>query len=336
MSARFLVTGGTGFIGRRLVAALAARHGASSVVCLIAPAASPAEAAALDALRAAGVRLLPSDLLGSPVCAEPAPKVEAVFHLAASLDLGAPESRLRVNDEGTRNLLAWLGGAARGGRVNYVSSVAVHDRVAHPTAPIDEKSPFTPRTAYGVTKLRGEELLRAGAEPGGYSWTVFRLPTVYGPGQRDGGLFSTMLKLAPANALLARLDWPGRTSVIHVDDVVEALVALSSLPEAAGQAYCVSSDEHPTVGEIARTIAKVSGGALSPISIPGPLLALMRAAAWSPLLRTCAPASARLAAWRVSLMVSDGFWFDPSKFRAVYRKPMRALEDGLRELAVTR
>ena len=332
MNERFLVTGGTGFIGRRLVARLAAEHGASSVACLVGPAAFPAEAEALATNRTLGIRLIEGDLLGAPVSAEAPPASAFVFHLAASLDLGAPESRLRVNDEGTRRLLQWLDRAAKGARIVYVSSVAVHDRDAPPTAPISEGSPFAPRTAYGLTKLRGETLLRDRAEELGYTWTVVRLPTVYGPGQREGGLFSTLLKLAPANALLARLDWPGRTSVIHVDDVVDALLELSRSPEAAGQAYCVSTDEHPTVGEIARHAARASGRELRPIPIPNALLELIRAVAWSRWLQSLAPAPIRLAAWRLSLMVSDGFWFDTAKFKGIYKKPMRTLEQGLGEL----
>lgn len=331
MSARFLVTGSTGFVGRRLIRRLVSEHGAASIACVVGPPANPREAEAMAAHRAQGIRLIAGDLLASPVSAEPAPRCDAVFHLAASIELGAGEAALRVNDEGTRRFLDWLGGAASGGRVLYVSSIAVHDRSGPPEGPISEASPFSPRTAYGRTKLRGEELVRERSAAQGYAWTVIRLPTVYGPGQREGGLFETMLRLAPAGALLARLDWPGRTSVIHVDDVAEALVAFAGLPQAAGQAYNVASEEHPTIGDIARLACEAAGKPFEPIAIPRALLAAARALVWSRLALDLAPGPARLALWRLSLMVSDGFWFDTAKFRDAYSKPLRALKDGLAE-----
>ena len=41
------------------------------------------------------------------------------------------------------------------------------------------------------------------------------------------------------------------------------------------------------------------------------------------------PSSGRLAFWRLSLIISDGFWFDTTKFRRVYTKPMKKLGEGL-------
>lgn len=329
---RFLVTGGTGFIGRRLVRRLLADHGAQAIVCLVKAPVTAAEREAVERFRSSGVRLIAGDLLNEPVAIEPPPRVEVVFHLAANIATDAPEAELRVNDQGTRRLLDWISPVSRGTRIVYVSSVAVHDRQSEPKGPICETSPLTPRTAYGRTKLEGEHILRRRADADGCSWTVLRLPTVYGPGQKQDGLFDQLAKKSATGSLLARIDWPGRTSIIHVDDVVSVMIDLASRPDAAGEVFCVASDESLSVGELARRIGAFGGHPIRPLAVPNPLLSAARRLVWSPGVQRAMPEFASLAFWRLSLMISDGFWFDTAKFRAVYDKPLKTIEEGLRDL----
>ena len=214
-----LVTGGTGFIGRRLMALLLDRLRPEDITCLVKPPLNERETSAEQTFRAAGVRLISGDLARPEVADVSAPDVDLVFHLAANIDTAASMSDLRVNDLGTDHLLNWLGGGLRGRRIMYTSSVAVVDRNGPARAPIDEATPCTPRTAYGVTKRDGERILRDRAARDGFTWTIVRLPTVYGPGQKPGGMFDLLLGYVGRGALLGRLLWPGRTSVMFVDDV---------------------------------------------------------------------------------------------------------------------
>ena len=324
-----LVTGGTGFIGRRLVRQLVAQYGVDAVACLVKPPVTRLEAEALETFRGQGLRLIEGDLMARPVAAQAPPAVDVVFHLAANIDTDATLEALRVNHEGTDRLLDWLSVVSRGVRIVYASSVAVHDRVAAPEGPIVETSPLTPRTGYGRTKLRGEEILAERALHDGYSWTVVRLPTVYGPGQKPDGLFDQLIKRAEGGSLLGRVDWPGRTSIVHVDDVATAMIELAGRPEAAGEVFCIASDESLTVGELARGIGVVIGRPVRPIGIPGPLVAITRWIVWNRAIAAMVPASGRLAFWRLSLIISDGFWFDTTKFRRVYTRPLKTLQDGL-------
>ena len=324
-----LVTGATGFIGRRLVRRLLAIHGAGAIVCLVKPPATPLEAEALESYRASGIRLIEGDLTHQPVSAEPALPADTVLHLAANIDTDAGEADLVVNHAGTRNLLDWLAPVSRGARIVYASSVAVHDRDAAPTAPIDERSPLVPRTLYGKTKLQGETILRERAGHDGYTWTIARLPTVYGPGQKAGGLFDTMIALASAGALLGRIDWPGRTSIIYVDDVADVMIDLAGRPEAAGEIVCLASDESHTVGEIARIVGRGVGHPVRPLRVPQILWSAGRAVVWNRAVAAALPPPLRLSFWRLSLIISDGFWFDTTKLRRLYPAPIRNLEQGL-------
>lgn len=328
---RVLVTGSTGFIGRRLIRRLLADSGPESIACLVTSPVTPLEARALDWHRSVGLRLIEGDLRNVPVSVEVPPAVDLVFHLAANIDTDATDDEARVNAAGTRNLLDWLQPVSRGARILYTSSVAVHDRNAQPRAAISEESPLVPRTAYGRTKLEGEQILRERAGRDGYSWTILRLPTVYGPGQKPAGLFDRMIQMASSGALLGRIDWPGRTSIIHVDDAADVMADLATREEAANEVYCVASDESLTVGEVARKVGDVLGRPVAPIRLPHPLLRAAQTFVWNRALQAVVPRFARVPVWRLSLIVSDGFWFDATKFRKVYRKPLRNLEQGLRD-----
>ena len=44
------------------------------------------------------------------------------------------------------------------------------------------------------------------------------------------------------------------------------------------------------------------------------------------------PRFARVPFWRLSLIVSDGFWFDTTKLRRVYHNPLRNIEEGLAQM----
>lgn len=334
--ASFFVTGSTGFIGRRLVNRLVSEFGPRSVVCLTRVPSRTVEARALEAQRALGLRVIESDLLEDPVSVERPPGQSVVFHLAANVDTSATEHRLRVNDVGTQHLLEWLRAGASDARIVYTSTVAVHDRNARPIGPLSETSPCVPRTAYGRSKLRGEAVVQASCAGSDCSWTILRLPTVYGPGQKASGLFETLAGLAARRAWLGRLDWPGRTSIIHVDDAVDAMIDLGTRPEAAGEAYGVASDESPTVGEIAREIAGAIGQPIEPIAVAPPVWDLARFLVWNRALQALIPPQARVACWRLSLVIDDGFWLDTTKFRGVYSKPLRNLRQGLADTFVPR
>jgi nucleoside-diphosphate-sugar epimerase len=173
----------------------------------------------------------------------------------------------------------------------------------------------------------GEDIVRGRASTGGYSWTILRLPTVYGPGQKPGGLFEQLIQLASTGALLGRIDWPGRTSIIHVDDVAAVMIDLSQQADASGEIYCIAA-ESPTVGELSQRIAQVIQHPRVPVRIPAPVLAVMRWIVWNRTAGRFVPHSARLPFWRLSLIVSDGFWFDTTKFRRAYEKPLKSLEQG--------
>ncbi len=330
MMRRVLVTGGTGFIGRRLVSHLCGLH--LSVLCLAGPAGTD-DAAVLAEQQRRGAQIIRVDLDAAPITTETPPAhVDTIFHLAANTDTDATDAAVRVNDLGTARLLDWLGESARGSRLMFTSTVAVSDPLGVRARPADEAEVCHPRTAYGRTKIDAERLIRDRAAAAGYTSTILRLPTVYGAGQKPGGLFDRLVGATARGAWLARVDWPGRTSVVYVDDVVRLLVDLSTMEAAADQTFCVAPDEVSTVADVARAIGTATGHPVSPIHFPAAAWRAARWAAKSPLVARLTPARAQLALWRFGLIVGDGFFQSGAKLEAVYGRPLRPLAAGLREM----
>jgi nucleoside-diphosphate-sugar epimerase len=330
---KVLVTGATGFVGRRLMRRLLSDYAPADISCLVKPTVKPREGEAVGRFRNAGVRLIEGDLTNPFVSSDEAPAVDVVFHLAANIDTAATGAELDVNDIGTEHLLAWMGNRTKGVRIIYTSSIAVHDRRGlSKRRPLNESSPFVPRTEYGRTKLRGEQILQSEGASRGYTYTILRLATVYGPDAKQGGLFDLFAQFAAEGRMAARLDWPGRTSIIHVDDVASLMVALARDPRGANEIYCVANAEAPTVGSLAREIAQTVNHPVQPISLPPWVWSMSRMLACSPIVFALTPSANRLSLWRLSLIVDHGFWFDTTKLQQVWNTPPRDLREGLAEM----
>jgi UDP-glucose 4-epimerase len=327
-----LVTGATGFIGRVLVDRLVAAHGAAGVICLVKPEPDPDRVTALHRLQTQGVRVIVGDLMQPLVTSEPAPAVDVVFHLAANIDTAGRLRDLRVNDRGTAHLLAWLAPVLPGVRVMYTSSVAVLDRGTRPDGPLDEASPCSPRTLYGLTKLRGEHILQRESPRLRYTYTVLRLGTIYGPGSKKGGLFDRLTMLSVVDSPLSRLNWPGRVSVMHVDDVVDLLVGLARHPNAANETLCVANPDAPTVTDLAQCIARTCGRPPRTLVLPAWIWSGVRRVMWWPGVQFAASLVAARAVWRFSLLIDNVFWLDTRKLQTMWTKTPMELDAGVADM----
>lgn len=178
-----LVTGGAGFIGRHLVAALVA-DGAEVVVL---DNLHRGERAALAPFEQSGaLRFVDGDVRDRAAVAAAMAGVEVVYHLAAQSNvLGAVtdlDYSFTTNVVGTYNVLA-AARAAGVGRVVFSSSREVYGEVEQ--VPVAEEQPLNPKNAYGASKAAGELYARVFQQGGDLAVSVLRLANVYGPGDRD-------------------------------------------------------------------------------------------------------------------------------------------------------
>lgn len=327
---RFLVTGASGFIGYTLACRLAERHGLESVQLLVPPTCRHArERHRRDRVEEAGFRLVVHDLLTGeldPVSIEP---FDVLFHLAAFTETETDSPLVRVNDVGTERLLRSLRPLLPGKRVVYTGSMASVDRARPDDTPQDESAPCSPRTIYGRTKLEAERILRRYAADIGFEWTILRLPTVYGPGFRPGGMFEHIARGLERGSLAVRLAWPGRMTLVYLDDVVEVLLTLATTGAGRNDLYHMAAGDAPRFDEVIEAVAGVLNVERRRIAPPRPFWSLVRRVVWLPKLLSVLPFRLRVAVWRISLVVTDGMVTDGARLERAVPRRHTPLAEGL-------
>jgi nucleoside-diphosphate-sugar epimerase len=294
--------------------------------------------------QASGTACVECDLLDLPNRDRLPPSFDVVYHLAGYTQTEVPNGNYRVNSDGTRNLLHWLGANLRGKRVIHAGTLASVDNPA-PDRPIDERRACLPRTPYGRTKLAGENYVRALQAELGYDYTILRLCTIMGPGYRPGGMFGLLPSLLSRNALSTRLNWPGRVSFLCMADLVRVLLTLPDLPQARNELYVVSNGENPTFDEFLSELAEVLGYPRRRLQLPAWLWRWIGQTVWGISGMPGVPHRLRIFAWRLSHMIFGGICADGAKLNArlgvscqSYRLALAALygRRGQEERAVNR
>ncbi|GAA2411452.1 NAD-dependent epimerase/dehydratase family protein [Streptomyces glaucosporus] len=268
---RYLVTGATGFVGRRLVRRLLLDgHTVTALVRDRARAGLPPGVGAVDGDLATGRGL-------RRAVAEA--RADRVVHLAGTVKATRPSGYAPVNADGTRRLCEALAGLPEPPRLVYCSSLAAAGP-SRPGRPRRETDPPEPVSAYGRSKLAGELALRAvaGRVPG----TVVRPPIVHGPG--DAEFLPVLLALVRGGVLPVCGTGPRLYSLIHVDDLCRALAAAADRgatvergPTARGVYHVGDGVEH-RYQDLAADVAALAG-CRPPRTVPVPRAVAM-AAAW--------------------------------------------------------
>ena len=99
-----LVTGATGYVGRRLIRMLVETYGSSKILCLVYDQYdNDLERSGRAHLDKLNIKYIPVDLVSGRGLTEVPKSPDLIFHLASNTDTGATDHT--VNDIGTRNLL---------------------------------------------------------------------------------------------------------------------------------------------------------------------------------------------------------------------------------------
>ncbi|OBK48450.1 SDR family oxidoreductase [Mycobacterium kubicae] len=263
---RYVVTGGTGFIGRRVVARLLQTQ-PDALVWVLVRRESLGRFERLAVHWGDRVRPLVGDLaelrLSDETLAELG-RVDHVVHCAAIYDITAGEAEQRaVNVEGTRAVIELT--QRLGAALHHVSSIAVAGDFAGEYTEADFDVGQQLPTPYHRTKFEAELLVRS---TDGLRYRIYRPAVVVGDSQTgemdkiDGPyyFFGVLAKLAVLPSLTPiLLPDTGRTNIVPVDYVVDAIVALMHSPGRDGQTFHLTAPKTIGLRGIYRGVAKAAG-----------------------------------------------------------------------------
>lgn len=267
---KWVVTGANGFLGRALLARLAADFGRSGhALCVGAVRHLPAEPSH-------GVTFSRvDDLAEESALAGLVEGADAIVHLAARVHVmrdrdSDPLSEFRrINLDATASLAR---AAARAGvrRFVYLSSIKVLGETTEPGQRLSADDAPSPKDPYAISKREAEDALRIVASKSRMEVVIIRPPLIYGPGVRAN--FLAMLQWLDKGAPLPFGAINNRRSLAGIDNVVDLIVTCLEHPLAADQAFNVTDDEDVSTSHLLRRLAVALGRRARLLPVPERLL----------------------------------------------------------------
>jgi nucleoside-diphosphate-sugar epimerase len=315
------VTGGSGFIGGRLIERLR-----SSGWRIRALARSQSSA---EKVKAAGAEPVEGDLEDAGALRAGAEDCDVAFHAAAHLgEWGSREEFMRINVEGTKNVLRACREAGVRRMVHVGTEAAL--LVGQPLVNADESVPLRPdsKALYSATKAMAEQAVRD-ANGDGLKTVVVRPRLVWGRG--DTTILPSLVEAVESG----RFAWIGggkhRTSTTHVENTVHGLV-LGAEKGRPGGVYFVTDGEPVVFREFISELLATQGVEAPDRNMPAGLAKTAAVAAetvWRVLPLKGAPPVTRLAVWLSSLECT----IDSSRARAeLGYEPVKTIAEGMEEL----
>lgn len=259
--AKYLITGGCGFIGSHLAEALVAEGHAVRVFDNLA-------SGHLENLKsfADRVEFVRGDIREPAALQAAMGGIEYVFHEAAlvsvAISVQEPAENEAINIRGTLNVL--LAARAAGvKRLVFASSSAIYGN--NPELPKREEMVPEPESPYALGKLAGEHYLRLFSKLYGLQTVVLRYFNVFGPRQDARSMYSGVISKFAADLRAGRTptiygDGGQTRDFVFVKDVVQAnLLAMRSDKTGGGEAFNVATNAKYTLLELLATLQRLSG-----------------------------------------------------------------------------
>ncbi len=257
---RILVTGGAGFIGRVVVRQLIDLGHSVRVYDLVPNRIPKVESSTV------------CSILDPYAMVEVMRGCDRVMHMAAAVGVGRTEGRrlecLYVNIQGTLNVLE-AAAKARIQKVLFISSSEVYGDITE--GAISETSPLNPKSNYAISKLAGEELLRAFKEEFGLDYAAVRFFSVYGSGQKPEFVVPKFIEaVRRKEPPVIYGDGSQTRAFCHVEDAARGAILALLSDRASSEIFNIGNDQEPiAIRDLAeRVIRLCANGPLKPAFVP--------------------------------------------------------------------
>jgi len=290
-----LFTGFPGFIGARLIPRLLELRPRTRFACLVQEKFLNAAREAVETMAAAHpktrgrIDLVVGDItapglgMGESAAKKLRKSLTGCYHLAAVYDLGvARDTGLRINVEGTRNILEFLGEASHLRKLDYVSTAYVSGTAVGTYHETDLDVGQSFKNHYEETKFLAEVAVTESGLP----YTIYRPGIVVGDSKSgetakfDGPYFAlNAMDFLPSPGLFIRIgDGTAEVNLVPVDFVLEGIARLSSWEGAKGKTYHLTDPAPCSALGVAELLAKSIGKSFVYVPVPLPVARLVLAA----------------------------------------------------------
>jgi len=313
-----IVTGPTSFIGRRVAPGLQKHFKKSEILCLCWKKDGIVGVQNRNILEKARLPVRFVDLVTKEGLKEIPKSPNIVIHMAANTDTSSSDHK--VNDIGTKNLLRSLGKLNSKTHIIYTSTTTFLGGRKNCSKHLNENAMELPTNEYGRSKLRAEKYLTAECQKRKFRLTILRLNTVYGPDSRPKSMFKLLPQQIRNRSLFTRLNWPGLTSIVHVDDVTKAIVYFTknNLPKPGNPQMYILTGESLTMAQISKIMHKQLRIKYDPINLPKIFWGLAKFGRnYFPYLEKILPQILYNPFWRASLIIDNALWFETNKISRV-------------------
>ena len=267
--AKYLVTGGAGFIGSNVTTRLLA-EGHTVTVLDDFSSGSPKNLAGLTDQ----VVVIEGDIRDTATCASATAGQDIVLHFAAQRavqhSVDDPRRATDVNVTGTLNLLI----AARDTgvkRLVFSSSSSVYGN--NDQSQQVETMPPRPASPYALTKFVGEEYCRLFSELYGLHTVALRYFNVFGPGQTSQSQYAAVIPIFVDQMLKGEapeIHWDGNQSrdFTYVENVITANLAASTAEVEPGQVFNIGNGRTTSVNQLYDALQKLLNVRIPPRRTP--------------------------------------------------------------------
>ena len=221
------ITGSSGFIGTRLLAAL------------------PKD---LEAVEFSGDLLILEDV---EKFFEDNPHFDTIIHMVGAFS-GPIGMLLDLNVKALANLLQ----VAKDKGIKKVVLTSTGAVYGEPQGEVSFESDIPkPNTEYGLAKLMGEELLKFMAEANDFNYVILRFPNVYGPGNIRGVVGAFKKAIEEKGEITIFGDGEASRNFLHVDDACRAII-LAAQYEGKSDIFNISNPGKVSVNDLVRAYQK--------------------------------------------------------------------------------